>query len=386
MLDSRVISSVDRFNTIRQTLKAAYVARDQAIDLLVLGTICGEHVLLLGPSGTAKTDLVTRYAQLITARKFSYLLTRFTEPTELFGPVDISELGKGRYRVRTDNMLPEAEIAFLDEIFHAGSAVLNTLLSLLNERKFHNGPDYQPVPLVTMVGAANELPDDPALTPIADRFLLRHLVEPVADADIPRLIELGWDHRWRREPGTAAEALATIDDLAALNAALYQVRLKPVLEAYTMILTDLRRSGLRISDRRAVRCLKLVAGAALLRCSDEARTRDLWPLGHVWSAPADRALVQDAVQQIVQDDGGMVVTGFRSPHEVLTEARSLAARSGLDDLSRLQQLGRLRHELRRHGDDAAVAAIDEIIRPFLEDPTRQPDPPGGPSQEGSADV
>ena len=105
----------------------------------------------LGPPGSGKSELVSRFARGVKARSFQYLLTRFTEPAELFGPVDIQAFQQGRYHVRTEGMLPNAEIAFLDEVFQASSAILNTLLSLVHERIFYNGAELQPVPLLASV-------------------------------------------------------------------------------------------------------------------------------------------------------------------------------------------------------------------------------------------
>jgi len=380
MLDPEVPPLIGQFDELRQTLKAAYVARDEAIELLILAAICGEHLLLLGPSGAAKTDLVTRFAQLIEAQKFSYLLTRFTEPAELFGPVDIEELGKGRYVVNIEKMLPTAEIAFLDEIFHAGSAVLNTLLGIMNERRFHNGSELQRVPLMTLVGAANDLPGDPALAPIADRFLLRLVVEPVSDAEVPELLRLGWTHEWRRDPTYEPSPISDVEALKRLNRAVREVRVEPVLEPYVTVIRDMRRAGLRVSDRRAVRALALVAGAALLRGSDEARQRDFWPLNHIWSTAADRPLAQGVVQPLVTADGGASAAPRRGPADVLLEARALVGDdpavdpTGIVAGARVQQLSRLRKELRLFGDDQALDELDGIIKRLLIDSMDEEEP------------
>ncbi|MGW4942359.1 AAA family ATPase [Actinoplanes sp. NPDC004185] len=364
---------------LRQRLRAAYVDRDEVIELLILAVVCGEHLLLLGPSGAAKTDLVTRFTELVGAKKFSYLLHRFTEPAELFGPVDIELLSQGQYRVRTEDRLPEAEIAFLDEIFHAGSAVLNTLLTIVNERVFHNGPGDPRVPLVSLIGAANDLPEDPSLAPIADRFLLRVAVEPVADADIPDLLRLGWNDPWRKDARVPEQPITTIKELAQLNEAVFQVGIPgPVLEAYVGVIRDLRRAGLRLSDRRSVRAQKMMAGAALLRGDNKVRLRDFWPLNHIWSARADRPLVQGLVQPLVESDGGAPTGARRGPDDVLAEARAEAG----DELdpdpgdivvgARLQHLGRLLRELRSLGDERALAELESIINRMLA---------GNPSQE-----
>src|SRR5207237_6224842 len=150
-----------------------------------------EHMLLVGPPGTAKSALVRLFSRLIDARYFEYLLTRFTEPNELFGPVDIRAFREGVYTRRTETMLPEAEIVFLDEIFKSNSAILNSLLTILNERSFANGSKIMKVPLISMFGASNEVPNDDNLAAIFDRFLLRVVSDNLDSYHFNRLVERG---------------------------------------------------------------------------------------------------------------------------------------------------------------------------------------------------
>ncbi|WP_322770293.1 AAA family ATPase, partial [Frankia sp. Cr1] len=152
------------FATRLHDVKQSFVGRDEAVDLVALAVLCREHVLLVGPPGTAKTSLLERFRRMLDARYFSYLLTRFTEPAELYGPVDIRRFQtEGVYQVNTAGMLPEADIAFLDEVFQGSSAILNTLLTLINERTFHNGAQAVPANLITLLGSSNDIPDDPVL-------------------------------------------------------------------------------------------------------------------------------------------------------------------------------------------------------------------------------
>src|SRR5688572_31806054 len=139
-----------QFQEVARTLNAHFLDKQEIIRLLIISAIAGEHLVLVGPPGTAKSAIIRMFARLLDARYFEYLLTRFTEPNELFGPVDIKEFREGKYTRRTDNMLPEAEIVFLDEIFKSNSAILNSLLGILNERRFANGADVTQVPLVSL--------------------------------------------------------------------------------------------------------------------------------------------------------------------------------------------------------------------------------------------
>jgi MoxR-like ATPase len=127
---------------LRDSIRAAtagLIGRDQLAELMVLAAVAQEHLLVIGPPGTAKSAVVRRVAQAMGGNYFEYLLGRFTEPTELFGPVDLRKLREGTVETDVAGMLPEAEIAFLDEVFLGSIAILNTLLGILNERRFRRG-------------------------------------------------------------------------------------------------------------------------------------------------------------------------------------------------------------------------------------------------------
>src|SRR5262249_12293169 len=135
-----------RLQEIGRALQRNFLDKQGIIPLLLVSAIAGEHMILVGPPGTAKSALIRMFARLLDAKYFEYLLTRFTEPNELFGPVDIAAFREGNYRRRTEQMLPEAEIVFLDEVFKSNSAILNSLLTILNERRFTSGAQLVEVP------------------------------------------------------------------------------------------------------------------------------------------------------------------------------------------------------------------------------------------------
>src|SRR5215471_16653226 len=149
------------------------VERGSLVEMIALSAIAREHMLVIGPPGTAKSEAVRRVAQAVGGRYFEYLLGRFTEPSEIFGPVDLRKLMEGVVETETGGMLPEAESAFLDEVFLGSTAILNTLLSILNERTFRRGHTQVSCPLRVCVGASNALPEDESLAAFADRFLMR---------------------------------------------------------------------------------------------------------------------------------------------------------------------------------------------------------------------
>lgn len=375
------LRTIDRLGRLGKELKRQLYRRDDAVDVLILGAVCHEHVLLLGPPGTAKSDLLGRFAEQIDAPRFHYLLTRFTEPAEIFGPLDLPAFQEGRYHIRTEGMLPSASIAFLDEVFQGGSAILNTLLGLVNERIFHNGSTRQRVPLLTLVGASNELPDDPTLRAFADRFALRVLVDPAPDDGISELLDRGWDLELERleaakreARGEGAAVLPMMKEAAvrALHEHLAEVRLSAIRPLYEQVLRDVRAEGIELSDRRIVKGLKLIAGASLLAARAEATPQDLWPLRHIWSRPADAPILARLVDARIGEVTGATLSKARQAREIRDDFEILAEREkalrGETAISaHLMALNRLRREvLMDHPDNAALReAIDTAVRRVL---------------------
>ncbi|WP_223835977.1 AAA family ATPase [Streptomyces venezuelae] len=296
------------------------IDRETVAEVVTLCAVAGEHLLVVGAPGTGKSEAVRRVAGQLGGRYFEYLLGRFTEPNELFGPVDLRGLREGRVEFETAGMLPEAEIAFLDEVFLGSTAVLNTLLGLLNERVFRRGRTVLDSPLRVCVGAANHLPDDPALAAFADRFLARVFVEPVADARLEELLEAG-----RRPadtsagPGGPGGLLAAVDRLADAARACDLDEVTPLLGT---ALRRLRGAGVPVSDRRAVRSQKLVAAAAVLDGRTTASARDLWVLPLIAPTADTQALARDILADLVDKAANRSLA-----HAAEELSRSTAARA-----------------------------------------------------------
>jgi MoxR-like ATPase len=275
---------------------AGLVNREHLAELLILAAVAQEHLLVIGPPGTAKSAVVRRVAQGLGGRYFEYLLGRFTEPSELFGPVNLVKLREGRVETDVAGMLPEADIAFLDEVFLGSTAILNTLLGVLNERQFRRGHTQIDCPLRVCVGAANALPDDDSLAAFADRFLLHVFVDAVPDAQLEDLLQGGWQVGQR---GVSARAqLASLDEL---HRAVALVDLAPVRADLAHAIRQLRHAGIHLSDRRIVKAQTLVAAVAVLAGRSIATRADLWPLVYVVPTAAGQQSARETLAAVLAD-------------------------------------------------------------------------------------
>lgn len=280
---------------ILEPMKKDFIGKDEVIDLLGLSLVAGENLFILGPPGTAKSALVQSLAARLEGRTFDYLLTRFTEPNELFGPFDIRRLREGELLTNTEGMLPEASLVFLDELLNANSAILNSLLVALNERLFRRGKESRPLAALLFIGASNHLPEDDALKALFDRFLLRVHCDNVPGERLLDVLDAGW--KLRTQP--AVRSSLGLDDIKGLQPALALVDLSRVRQPFAELIQRIRHAGIFVSDRRAVKLQQVIAASALLCNRMEARLSDLWVIRHIWDTQEQQEVLAGLVQHAV---------------------------------------------------------------------------------------
>lgn len=283
-----------RLRFFAAAMQAALCERDTEINALLAAALAGEHVLLLGPPGTAKSTLARLFCEGIHgADYFQWLLTKFSAPEELFGPLSLQGLKRDKYQRVATGKMPEAHVVFLDEIFKANSAILNAMLTALEERVWHDDGTTKQLPLLTAVGASNELPQDDSLGALYDRFLVRLWVAPIrAEASFRAILT-------RSLPAIPAHVGITLDDWHQARREVAEVELsEEVVARMWELRRKLEHEGTVASDRRWFKCAKLVRAAAWLE-GDTVATTDHMPVlaEALWNVPDERIKVTRAVAE-----------------------------------------------------------------------------------------
>jgi MoxR-like ATPase len=292
-------TTIDKLLAVLQHLKNTFVDKDEIIDLMGICLVGRENLFLLGPPGTAKSATVRELSKLLDGKTFEYLLTRFTEPNELFGPFDIRKLRDGELVTNTEGMLPEASLIFLDELLNANSAILNSLLMVLNEKIFRRGRETRQLPALMVIGASNHLPEDEALQALFDRFLIRVRCDNVDPEHLNALLNAGWmleQKKVTERPSISTDEIRQMQEFTSL------VDLQEIRPQYIELIQKLRNAGLQVSDRRAVKLQRLIAASALICKRQKATPSDLWVLRHIWDTEEQREIISNIVNAVVGTD------------------------------------------------------------------------------------
>ena len=314
----------DRINRFRVALSHYFVGREAIIDLMTICAVAQEPLLLVGVPGTAKSDLVTKFRDALgipAEDYFEYMLTRFTEPSEVMGPIDINLLREGRYVRRAHGKLPTARMVFLDEIFKSNSAILNSLLTIINERKFYQDGQPVPVALEILLAATNDIPEHAELAALKDRFCLKIVAHPVQDEHFFELIDAGLDAQTQRDLNLQPwkEGHASLVDLLKahryLSLQMARRELRPdgsatrdrhryfseelLRELHRLLTTLAREAGVFVSDRKVVTLYKLLRTRAWLIHGGRVEREDLSLLAYLGETREELALLEDKVPKLL---------------------------------------------------------------------------------------
>ncbi len=317
-----------RSRQLLQQMSAGIYERDYALAMALLTAVAGESIFLLGLPGVGKS-LIARRLKLAFrgARSFEYLMSRFSTPDEIFGPVSIAKLKDGGvYERIVDGYLPTADVVFLDEIWKAGPSIQNALLTVLNEKIFHNGDKDMTLPLKGIIAASNELPaTDEGLEALWDRFLIRLVVPPLESREaFESMITATTD----AEAHVDESLKISDEEYASLRQSADAVAVPPQIpETIAAIRQYLntpnegeeRKEPVYVSDRRWKKIVRLLRTAAMLNGRAEVALTDCFIIGNaLWNESEQRAATLDAADRIVI---GRMLADFEDEYSLLADKR-----------------------------------------------------------------
>jgi MoxR-like ATPase len=347
-----LLRPIDR---VADQLRNCLVEREKEIQAILTAVVAKQHVLFVGQPGTAKSLVCRAFASCIDCRDFEVLLSKFSSPEELFGPVNISAMKEGRYERVVTGALPEAEIAFVDEFFKGSSAIQNTLLTAMNERRFKNGTDVLDIPLLTLVAASNEWPVGEGFMEAAaifDRFLIRREVKPISSIRHRALI-------WSALPSpvqvaTLADILQAQDDARRLPVS------TEAMDAMEQIIAKLKVEGIVVGDRRMAHAKSAVKAACYLRGGVEVEAQDLQVLVDIfWTDPKEHPKkARKVIMEICNPQGERIIELQSAAEEAIAGVKDYAG--GITASKKVEEILKELKKLEGQGNHSASESIRTI--------------------------
>ncbi|MEM4454893.1 MAG: AAA family ATPase [Thermofilaceae archaeon] len=380
-MSEKVRVSLKPLQELAEHLTTTFVGREQEVLAALTALAAGEPAFFCGPPGTAKTALIEEMARCLNAKYFYYLLTRFTEPDELLGPLDVAALRAGEYKRIMSNRLPDADIVFLDEVFKAGSAVLNILLDIILNRRVMNGTTYVQLPLLSLYTASNEVTTDADLAAFYDRLLIRSFVHYIGDDMLDDLLSRGVlvdTGAPRERPSIPREYVTQLQRFVNARAQVI-VTDTALRERIGKSIIALKEKGIVLSDRRKVKLVKVIAAVSTVM-GEEKLSPSSVGAALLLTAPHDEEDVAKVKEVVIKQ--GLTPFDPTAYFTLLEEGLRLAegalqkVRDGSLTLRELQELRGVRGELAKiyNGIPAnlftysyraklysAIKAIDEVL-------------------------
>ena len=279
-----------------------FVERDELIKLMELAIVTGTNLLMLGPPGTAKSAITYELCGRIeNANYFQWMLNKTSDPSEILGPFSVKEMENDKFMRITTGKLPEAHIAFMDEVFKSNAPTLNALLTIMNEHIFYNDGKPVEVPLISMFGASNEPPEDESLDAMYDRFIFRMNVQYIHDAANKKRMHSNYVDNRAGLLNMVNKTTITLEEVQALQAAAKTVKVpKDIINKFIRLISDLDRQAVHISDRRQNECFKVMQGSAVLAGRNSVTLDDFKSLVYVlWEKEEHIPLIESSILKMV---------------------------------------------------------------------------------------
>lgn len=302
----------NRINDLIAALSHGLYERQEIVAVALLSTLSGQSIFLYGLPGTAKSLIARRLSKAFKdSTHFEYLMQRFSTPEDVFGPVSIQELKQDKYIRKTKGYLPTADFAFLDEIWKSSPAILNTLLTIINERIFRNGETEESVPLKALIAASNETPPpNQGLEALYDRFVMRVIVNPMqeranfeslldgnavlADIDIPENLKFSHEE-WQSLLAEIPKVTISKEVMDIIHS------IRIALEEYN---ANNEKSAVYVSDRRWQKIALVLKTSAYLCGRQEVIPVDALIIRHcLWTLAENREPIEEIIENCVRDYG-----------------------------------------------------------------------------------